>query len=152
MFDHGNSSKNSIQWVVYHVVRKHPENLLSKIHNYVILSCQNSGFIVLRLIYFILIFFFFFYNIYLYYFDIKLLLLLLLFNSNIIFSQSGNDKIFTFVKSVIDYCNSKCSNQVVDSFVDLVEVYNNELKLNTSQMIGKIIKRTITIIMNIMSY
>ncbi|OUM60049.1 hypothetical protein PIROE2DRAFT_63376 [Piromyces sp. E2] len=56
-------------------------------------------------------------------------------NSNVIFSQSGNDKIFTFIKSVIDYCNSKCSNQVIDSFVDLVEVYNNELKLNTAQMI-----------------
>jgi len=55
--------------------------------------------------------------------------------SNVIFSQSGNDKIFTFIKSVIDYCYSKCSNQVVDSFVELVNIYNTELQL---QMMGKI--------------
>jgi hypothetical protein len=54
--------------------------------------------------------------------------------SNVIFSQSGNDKIFTFVKSVIDYCYNKSSTQVIDSFVDLVEIYYNELQINASQM------------------
>ncbi|ORX84829.1 hypothetical protein BCR32DRAFT_291088 [Anaeromyces robustus] len=101
IFDHGNNSKNSVHWVVYHIVKLYPENLLPKIHNYVILSCQNSGFIAL---------------------------------SNVIFSQSGSDKIFTFVKSVIDYCNNKCPLQVVDSFVELIDIYNNAIQLNSSQL------------------